>query len=64
MANVTVTDGQTLSIEYADGTSAKAVKVNAALGSATLSRIRLNGRRPQQTSDGYLVIGGFMVIVR
>ena len=64
MANVSVADGQTLAIESADGTGAKAVKVNAALDAATLSRIRLNGRRPTQTSDGYLVIGGFMLIVR
>ncbi|MBP5510045.1 MAG: hypothetical protein J6Z49_03935 [Kiritimatiellae bacterium] len=64
MANVTVADGQTLSIECADGTSAKAVKVNATLDGVTLSRIRLNGRRPRQTSDGYLVLGGFMLIVR
>ena len=64
MANLTVADGQTLAIDCADGTGAKAVKVNAALDDATCAKIRLNGRRPRQTSDGYLTIGGFMVIVR
>ena len=64
MANLSVADGQTLEIECADGTGAKAVKVNAALDDATRAKIRLNGRRPRQTSDGYLTIGGFMVIVR
>ena len=64
LANVTVADGQTLAIESADGAYAKAVKVNAALDAATRAKIRLNGRRPKQTSDGYLTIGGFMVIVR
>ncbi len=61
MANLTVNDGQTLAIECAGGTS---VKVNTALDAATRSRIRLNGRRPRQTSDGYLYIDGFMLIVR
>ena len=62
MANLTVNDGQTLAIECAGGTS---VKVNTALDAATRSRIRLNGRRPRQTSDGYLFcIDGFMLIVR
>ena len=64
MANLTVADGQTLAIDCADGTGAKAVKVNAALDDATRAKIRLNGRRPRQTSDGYLTSGGFMVIVR
>ena len=64
MANISVADGQTLEIECADGTGAKAVKVTAALDDATRARIRLNGRRPRQTSDGYLAIGGFMMIVR
>ena len=64
LANVTVADGQTLAIESADGAYAKSVKVNAALDAATRAKIRLNGRRPKQTSDGYLTIGGFMVIVR
>ncbi len=64
MANLTVADDQTLAINCADGTGAKAVKVNAALDDATCAKIRLNGRRPRQTSDGYLTIGGFMVIVR
>jgi hypothetical protein len=65
MANLTVNDGKTLAIECADGTRAKSVKVNTALDAATRSRIRLNGLRPEQTSDGYLFrIGGFMLIVR
>ena len=64
MANVSVAEGQTLAIDCADGTSAKSVKVNTTLDAATRSRIRLNGRRPKQTEDGYLCIGGFMLIVR
>lgn len=64
MASLTVADGQTLAFDCADGKGKKAVKVNAALDAATLAKIRLNGRRPQQTSDGYLAIGGFMLIVR
>ena len=58
LANVTVADGQMLAIESADGAYAKSVKVNAALDAATRAKIRLNGRRPKQTSDGYLTIGG------
>ncbi len=64
LANVTVADGQTLAIESADGAYAKAVKVNAALDAATRAKIRLNGRRPKQTSNGYLTIGGFAMIVK
>ena len=64
LANVTVADGQTLAIESADGAYAKSVKVNAALDAATRAKIRLNGRRPKQTSDGYLTIGGFTMIVK
>ena len=64
LANVTVADGQTLAIESADGAYAKAVKVNAALDVATRAKIRLNGRRPKQTSNGYLTIGGFTMIVK
>lgn len=64
MTNVSVAEGQTLTIECVDGTHAKSLKVNTLIDGATLSRIRLNGRRPCQTSDGYLYIGGFMMIVR
>ena len=65
LANVTVAEGKTLAIECADGTRVKSVKVNTALDAATCSRIRLNGRRPRQTSDGFLFcIDGFMLIVR
>lgn len=64
LANVTVAEGKTLAVEYAGDIDSKAVKVNAALDSATLSRIRLNGKRARQSSDGYLCRGGFMLIVR
>ena len=64
MVNVSVAEGQTFAIECADGARAKSVKVSTSLDNATLSRIRLNGRRPGQTSDGWLCIGGFVVIVR
>ena len=36
----------------------------AALDAATRAKIRLNGRRPKQTSNGYLTIGGFTMIVK
>ena len=64
MANVTVADGKTLAIDCADGTRVKSVKVNTALDAAICSRIRLNGRRPKQTFDGYLCTSGFMIIVK
>ena len=64
MANVSVAEGQTLAIDCEDGAYAKAVKVNATLSAETRSRIRLNGRRPRQSEDGYLCTGGFMLIVR
>ena len=48
----------------ADGNGSKSVKVNTTLDATTRARIRLNGLRPSQTSDGYLCIGGFMMIFR
>ena len=50
-----------LAITAADGAK---VKVNGTLDAATLSRIRLNGRRVMQSADGYLGIPGFMLIFR
>ena len=63
LANLTVAEGKMLTVEYAGDIDNKGVKVSAALDSATLSRIRLNGKRARQSSDGYLCRGGFMVIV-
>lgn len=63
-ANLTVADGKTLAVEYADGIDSRAVKVATALDAATLSRITLNGRRAHQSSGGYLCAGGFMLIVK
>ena len=53
----TYTTGDT---SLADGAK---VKVNGTLDAATLSRIRLNGRRVAQNGDGYLGIPGFMLII-
>ena len=64
LANVTVAEGKMLAVEFAGDIDSKGVKVNTALDSATLSRIRLNGKRARQSSDGYLCRGGFMLIVR
>jgi len=64
LANLTVAEGKMLTVEYAGDIDNKGVKVSAVLDSATLSRIRLNGKRARQSSDGYLCRGGFMVIVR
>jgi len=63
LANVTVAEGKTLAVEYAGNIDKKGVRVNAALDSATLSRIRLNGTRAQQSSDGYLFSCGLMIFV-
>lgn len=58
---VTVDESKTLSITAADGAK---VKVNGTLDAATLSRIRLNGRRVMQSADGYLGTSGLTVIFR
>ena len=59
MADLTIADGKTLDI-VGDGK----VRVLASLDSATLSRIRLNGRRASQSSTGYLYVGGFVILFR
>ena len=57
---ITVVTDKKLNITAAD--TAK-VKVNARLDAATLSRIRLNGRRVAQGNDGYLGTPGFTLVV-
>ena len=64
LENLTVGDGATLAITFTGDIDGKGVKVNAALDDATLAKIKLNGRRAKQSSDGYLSIGGLMIIVR
>ena len=59
MADLTIADGKVLNI-VGDGK----VRVLASLDSATLSRIRLNGRRASQSSTGYLCVGGFVILFR
>ena len=59
MADLTIADGKVLNI-VGDGK----VRVLASLDSATLSRIRLNGRRASQSSTGYLYVGGFVIRFR
>ncbi len=59
MADLTIADGKVLDI-VGDGK----VRVLASLDSATLSRIRLNGRRASQSSTGYLCVGGFVILFR
>ena len=64
LTNVTVAEGKTFAVEYAGNIDKKGVRVNAALDSAMLSRITLNGKRAHQSSDGYLCRGGLTIIVR
>ena len=63
-ADLTVADGKTLAVEYADGIDNRAVRVATELDAATLSRIKLNGRRAHQSPGGYLCVGGLMIIVK
>ena len=63
MENLTVGDA-TLAIRYGGDIDIKGVKVNTALDDATLAKIRLNGRRAKQGSDGYLRTNGFVLIFR
>ena len=64
-ADLTVEDGKTLAVEYADGIDGRAVRVSTALDAATLSLITLNGKCARQSSGGYLrTCDGFMFIVR
>ena len=64
-ADLTIDDGKTLAVEYADGIDGRAVRISTALDAATLSRITLNGKCTRQSSGGYLrTCDGFMFIVR
>ena len=61
MAGLTIPDGSTLNITYAGEIDSSGVKVSTTLDSATLSRIRLNGRRAAQNDEGYLCAKGFII---
>ena len=61
MASLTIPEGKTLNITFAGAIDANSVKVLDALDSATLSRIRLNGRRAKQNNAGYLCTRGFII---
>ena len=62
LEGLTIADGLTFNITFADG--ACGVKILSALDSATLSRIRLNGRRVTQNDAGFLSPVGLVVSLR
>ena len=59
IGNVTVPDGTMLSIN--GDVLNRNVKISTQLDAATLSRIRLNGKKPIQTGDGYLCRKGLII---
>ena len=63
MASLTIPEGKTLGITFAGAVDSRSVKVSSALDSATLSRIRLNGKRARRSDAGYLYIGGFVISI-
>lgn len=63
IASLTIPEGKTLDIAFAGAVDSRSVKVLDTLDSPTLSRIRLNGRRPGQNEEGYLCPRGFIISV-
>ena len=63
IASLTIPEGKTLGITFAGAVDSRSVKVSSALDSATLSRIRLNGKRARRSDAGYLYIGGFVISI-
>ena len=59
-----VSTGTTLAIEYDGDVDGAGVRVLAQLDGETLSRIRLNGKRAAQSSNGYLHRRGFVFVVK
>ena len=64
MDTLDVPDGTTLAIEYDGDVDGAGVRVVAQLDGETLSRIRLNGKRAAQSSNGYLHRRGFVFVVK
>ena len=63
IASLTIPEGKTLDVAFAGAVDSRSVKVLDTLDSPTLSRIRLNGRRPGQNEEGYLCPRGFIISV-
>ena len=64
MGTLDVPDGTTLAIEYDGDVDGAGVRVLVQLDGETLSRIRLNGKRAAQSSNGYLHRRGFVFVVK